>query len=524
MTIKLNTPIVDKFRALGLKLTVPIILMRYGGLDGVALQADEYSAMLEKCVDVNVHIITGRYEQLITSEAKVPLTIVDRLDFYHPDSVLLFGNQFTVGPETDGVEKISDEEWIKLFHKHKAAIKKELNKIIEATPYNSPIIVFNLLSLRHAHPAAAAALRELIEHYQNRAFLSHAADPDAERPEKISRIKPNLLKYISANPLDKEYSGGPYRIDNLYHIVLNPKQREKFLYRYQIPADHVFELPDFLEFSSNKPDIPAQPEPGFIDYLATKSVFADGDQYRYSKVPVDSESIFFLSPVRPVYRKRIKEAMLVAYYYGISRRKSVVFVITHPDGDDKPYFMETVRFANALGLQYIHLGEEFNLKKLTYVYRNFAALNSVGVVASAAGGWENALNEMAAACIPFFMNIALNSFKTLTERMGIKTYGMDFSGLHELFDDGLEIQLSGIDLSGIAYMQKLTEWIDLVTTPAERKKIVVHNFYQAYQFLSQEAAAKRLVTSVQLVYDRHKPSLDSLTTEGGRLLTGSKES
>jgi len=44
--MNLETPIIDQFKALGIRLKVPMILMRSGGLDGVAIQADEYYAML----------------------------------------------------------------------------------------------------------------------------------------------------------------------------------------------------------------------------------------------------------------------------------------------------------------------------------------------------------------------------------------------------------------------------------------------------------------------------------------------
>ena len=504
----IETPIVDTFREHGIRLTIPMILMRSGGLDGVAIQADEYAAMLTECIDVNVMMITGADERPPELKDSFPTPIVfDRLDFHHPDSALLFGNEFTMGPETLNVEKISDDEWRELFESHKNAIRDGLDEIISAIPNNSPVAVFNLLSLRHAHPAAAAALREIIEKYPNRAFLSHAADPDAERPEKISRIKPFVLKYISANNPDEEYSGGPYKMDNLYHVVLNPKQKENFLYKYLIKPDHVFEIPDFLEFDSDQPSIPQNTDAGFMEYLSSKCIFAEGEHYQYATAPLPDDAVYFLSPVRPVYRKRIKEAMLVAYHYGNIRDKPVVFVITHPDIDDKQYFMETVKFANAMGVQYIHLGEEFTLKKLNYVYRNFSALNTVGVVASAAGGWENALNELAAACIPFFMSISLNSYKTLTETMSIKTYGMDFSGLSNLFKTDLAVKLSGVDLSGIAYMGELVEWIDMATEKNEREKIIVNNFNQAYKFLSQKAAAKRLVESVKCIYDHHQPKI-----------------
>jgi hypothetical protein len=132
------------------------------------------------------------------------------------------------------------------------------------------------------------------------------------------------------------------------------------------------------------------------------------------------------------------------------------------------------------------------------------------VVASSSGGWENALNELAASCIPFFMSISLNSFKTLTEEMEIESYGMDFSGLSNLLKTGLAERLSSIDLSGIAYMQSLLEWIDEVLTPEGREEVVINNFNQAYKFLSQQAAARRLLESVHSIYDRHKPKIGEL--------------
>ena len=506
--MKLETPFIDKLRERGIRLTVPIIVMRYGGLDGVAMQVDEYSAMLTECLDVDVHIITGRDERPEPArQNSVKISIVPHLDFHHPDSLSLFANEFSVGPETAHAARISDEEWINLFDKHKNSLKEDLDAMIVAAEHNAPVIVFNLLSLRHAQPAAAAALREIIKQYPDRAFLSHAADPDAERPEKIARIKPFVLNRISANDPDEEYSGGPYGMDNLYHIVLNPKQRENFLYKYMVDSDHVFEMPDFLEFDSDQPVIPSAPEEGFMDYLAARCVFADEDGYEHSTVPIPDDAVVFLSPVRPVYRKRIREAMLVAYQYGNTRNKPVVFIVTHPNADDKEYFLETVRFANAMGVQYVYLGEDFTSKKLDYAYRNFAALNTIGVVASAAGGWENALNEMAATCIPFFMSVSLNSFKTLTEEMDVEAYGMDFSGISSLLETGLADRLSGVDLSGIAYMDNLLEWIDEALDPQLRKTLVVNNFNQAYKYLSQAAAARRLVENVRKIHGRHKNSM-----------------
>ncbi len=500
----MNTPAIEPDMEKQLDLTCPVIIMRCGGLDGVAMQESEYSAMLND-LNMNVHVVTGREEKAYSSvevEGREP-TVVSRLDFFHPDSQLLFANEFTAGAETEGVRKIDEKEWRRVFEVHKNTIRDEIDKVLCDTPNNTPVIVFNLLSLRHAQPAAAVAIRELMEKYPDRGFISHAADPDAERPEKISRIKDFVLKYISANRPSEPYSGGPYNLDNLYHVVLNPKQKEHFLYKYRIPAEHVFEIPDFLEFGSEEAVIPSEPDEGFVEYLGENCVAADGDSYRYWKVPIDSESVFFLSPVRPVYRKRIKEAMLIAYQYCLTRNKPVVFVVTHPNVDDTHYFLETMKFANAMGVQYVHLGENFTMQKLDYVYRNMAALPTVGVVASSAGGWENALNEMAHACIPFFMSISLNSFKPITEEIGIQTYGMDFSGLHELINGSLASELSGIDLSGIASMGKQLEWIDAAFDDDKRKKLIEHNYRQAYRNLSHHATALRFMEVILTIYERH---------------------
>ena len=489
------------------ELTCPLILMRMGGLDGVALQKREYRYLFNE-LDINVHAITGRSE---TEFGPIdPLghkhKVVPQLDFYHEDSQLLFANQFTEGVEKDGVDEISDEEWHSLFLKHKNEIKNEIDEVLKSIPNNTPILVYNLISLRHAQPAAALAMKELIEKYPNRGFLSHAADPDAERPEKIRRIKKHVLPVLSADPEDKPYSGGPYNMNNLYHIVLNPTQRDNFIYKYQIPEDHVFEIPDFIEFKTSEPDIKKEPEDNFFDYLGKNLVRTKGDSYEYGDENNDSlskDTVFFLSPVRPVYRKLLKEAMLVAQQYGKSRGVKTAFVVTHPDIDDKQYFQESVEFAEKLQLPYYHLGRDFTLQTLDYAYENFAPLKTVGVVASSAGGWENALNEMAHACIPFFMNNKLNSYKPLTERIGMKTHGTNFTCFTDIISYGETEKIKDQDLSGHSEAKSVFNWIDSALADKSRSEMVTNNYKMAYKYLSRKATTPRLMEAIIYIYSRH---------------------
>ena len=419
-----------------LDLTFPLVITRHGGLDGVALQKVEYGELL-RSLDVKIHLISGREEKEFGEETfeNQTVKVEERLYFLHPISRLLYGASFAEGPETKGSTPLDKDEWLEIFEAHKEEIKAVLDAELSKIPNNTPVVVYNLLALRHMHPAAAVAVRELIEKYPNRGFISHAADPDAERPEKISRLKPHVLEVISANPQGRAYSGGPYHLNNLYHIVLNPTQYTNFLGKYEIPENHVFEIPDFLPFRTRELALPEKVEPGFLSYLECQAVISEEDRYTYVREEGLESAMFVVSPVRPVYRKRLKEAMLASAVYARTRAVKVAFVVTHPDLDDPEYFLETVRFAESIDLPYLHIGRDFTVETLEYAYRNLAVLNAVGVVASSAGGWENALNEMAAAGLPFYMSSTLNSYVPLTETIGIETLGINFDRLEAFVNE-----------------------------------------------------------------------------------------
>lgn len=487
-------------------LTYPIIIMRSGGLDGVALQAREYRHLLNR-LDINVHVITGRHENKFSSVNQIGLkqTVINRLDFHDETSQLLFANQFEHGPEKEDIAEISRDQWIELFHEHKNKIRDRIDAVLQKIPYNTPVLVYNMISLRHAHPAAAAAIRELMRKYPNRAFISHSADPDAERPEKTGRIKDFVLPLISASEAEEPYSGGPYNLANLYHIVLNPAQYANFINKYHISGDHIFEIPDFLEFVSAEPNIMERPKRIFLDFMSERCLQSNGKSYNYHKRDFNcAETVVFLSPVRPVYRKRLKEGMLAAKEYGTSRGVATAYVVTHPNTDDKQYFFESLRFAETIGLPFYHLGKTFTLETLDSVYENLAACKCIGVIASSAGGWENALNEMARECIPFCMDYNLNSYKPLTEEIGMKTHGFDFS----VFTDAVRrIEETGRyqsdSCSGSGRIEQLLAWVDSMLRPEERLDLVVHNYRKAYDYLSHDATLPKLVNSINYIFARH---------------------
>lgn len=490
------------------ELTFPVIIMRMGGLDGVALQKREYRELLNT-LDINVHAIAGVSEKQFSTTLPIghQESIIEELSFDNKISKLIFANQFKLGFEKEGVPEISISEWKKLFDSHKQKIKNKVGKVIESIPNNTPVIVYNLLALRHSQPAAAVALKEIIQENPNRGFLSHAADPDAERPKKIARIKNEALKKISADSPDKPYSGGPYYFDNLYHIVLNPTQKKNFAEKYGIPEKHIFEIPDFLDFQTEELKLKKKPDRIFIDYLASSYVVSDGDSCRYEKRKVNPDGVFFLTPVRPVERKKIRELMLLARLYEITKEKDLYFIVTHPNIDDPPYFQQTVEFAEKIGLNYLHLGKSFTLETLEFVYDNLSPVNCVGAVASSAGGWENALNEMANSGIPFFMSTKLNSYFPLTQQIKIKTLGVDFEPLYKLCDDILSDKKTFEEIRPILAQfcenTGLFLWISNIFDRTERKKLIEHNYRQALKFLSHEASAPKLLEAILYIYARH---------------------
>jgi len=497
-------------------LVYPVIVMRTGGLDGVALQAREYRHLLNH-MDIGVHVITGHCETKFSTENPVghQQTVLARLDFNNKISKALFANEFESGSETELSDiKLTELEWETMFLEHKTKIKERIYKILKATK-DTPVLIYNLLSLRHAQPAAAVALKEIMVENPNRAFLSHSADPDAERTEKIERIKKFVLPYISANEVTEEYSGGPLDLHNLYHIVLNPTQHHNFLHKYNVDIDHIFEIPDFLDFPSKTSIVQANPKKIFIQYMRDRQLRTSTKSYKYKSGNINKDTIVFLSPVRPVYRKLLKEAMLMAKAYSIRKGLDVAFIVTHPNIDDKQYFLETVKFAEAIDLSYYHLGESFTVETLDTVYENLAAMNTIGVVASNAGGWENALNEMARASIPFYMNNTLNSFKPLTEEIGIRTLGIDFDKLAPLVEQ-VENNKKHNGVDSVCENSKLIEifsWFDDMLDKDKRTKLISYNYIKAYNYLSHQATLPRLVKCINYIYEQHCKAADRVNSQ-----------
>lgn len=463
------------------------VLARAGGFDGVSLQTFEYAQLLNY-LGIHINIITG-YEETKYGSIKYNSNehqIIDNLKFNHPDTAFLY-NSSLIEKNSD----ISNIEWTERLGKQKLNLKKDLKQIILND--SNPVIVHNLLSLRHLHPAAALALNDIIDENPQKKFLNFAPDSDWERSNKMAMMNDRLKKSISrTNALDHD-SSGPYDKENLYHLILNAKQKDTFL-KYDIDEEKIFQIPDFMHFDSPELQLQYNASPEFIDYLKDNCVYLN-DELTYNSGNIDENTVFFLSNVRPVERKKIRTTIFLANQFKQYTKNDVAVVITHPNGDDVKYFKESIKFANDCDVQAIYLGDSLKLEKknnnytLNDVYKNMAALNTIGIVTSDKGGWENAINELIKAGIPVLMNPKLNSYRHIKDQMNIDVLGLPLDCCHEIINNSSAEDLKKSYAESIPIIDSFLQWsMDYCCISSKiREKYVKREYRKAYENLSSFA-------------------------------------
>jgi len=475
-----------------------------GGFDGVSLLAFEYLKLLNK-LGLKVNIITGDKEEEYgyRDYHGNKVFLINRLSFKHPNSQYLFNNCFVRSNE-------NMDTWMVAFNKHKEEIKKSLEKKI-LKKEDAPIIVHNMLSLRYLHPAAAIAVKELIEKYSNRYFVNFAPDSDWERVERLEHVKDEVKETISCGSGLKNGTG-PYNYKNLFHIVLNPVQRKVFHETYKVPKDHIFEIPDFLEFKSQKLNILDSPKQGFLDHLSKNCMLFDNGKIKSRKKELGPDMVYFLCPVRPVKRKKIRTSIFLAHQFSLKAKKNVSVILTHPNVDEKEfwnYFVDCIKFANALDVNLIFLGDSLKLVKekegqwtLDDIYRNMAALNTIGMITSYKGGWENAINELLYAGIPVFMNPKLNSYKPITEKMKLKVLAKSLDPCDKIIQKHKVEELKDLDATDVPEINDFVSWVeDYYDSKSEKRtELINYNYDQAYKNISLESKkddVKKLLEKLQ---------------------------
>lgn len=405
---------------------------RIGGWDGIALQAEHWLDLLLE-LGYEIKLVTGEVETEPGPLDKHPFSevdvqVVDDLSLVHQRE--LYDLSFK--------KRYNRDSWVDKFIKDKDAIKNVFSEQIK----DVEVIMLHNFSIKHLIPSAWAAMYELMLEYPNKKFISIAADSPFERSyimEKFSKEVLMILKdpsfwykknadEIKAKLGENEKNRyvalpGPDRSENLKYIILNTNQKKVFHNIYGIPDEDLIAIPDIGGFEENH--VKRRPRKkdfeSFFEYLARNQLSKNGD--KLSKL--DESCIYFVSPVRPIRRKKLIEVAYAArlfqeFLHRKRRNNRVVLVITHPNRDEKPYFTEVRRYTKRIGLPFIFLGEEITLRKSdgkVYTYNevmNFLSFTkSICIVGSKFGGWENGILEASEHKMPVCVNPLLPSFQDM---------------------------------------------------------------------------------------------------------------
>jgi len=406
-------------------------IARIGGWDGIALQAEFWLKAFIK-LGYNITLVVGEIEDgpgpiNIFPYNKVKIIQNPSLSLAHQGKLY----------KTSFKRKYNRRKWLELFSSDKKEIKKQLKPLVS----DADLVFLHNFSLKHLVPSAWAAFFELMLDFKDKKFISLGADSPYERSELMEDVHPDVLNILrkpriwahrSISSIKKSLSDyqqrgihklpGPDVLPNLYHIVLNSYQERVGHNIYGIPSTHLTTLPDIGDFST-KPEIP---QFSHLEYENFFEFLEENQIVNYQRV-VSKDTIFIVSPVRPVPRKKLREVVYISklfeqYLKSRKLSKRVALVITHPNKDDKAYFKLLKRFASSLKLTIIYLGDHLVLRKdperqgvYTYeqVMQMFAGLKSISIVGSAEGGWENAILESTAYQIPVCVNPHLPAYQDM---------------------------------------------------------------------------------------------------------------
>jgi len=520
------------------------IIARLFGLDGTSLQGIEDIRLLKKRFGLSTDVITGEdqrkrfgnaydvpairsietFDKLSLAageplyQASFPeniqqglaaLPAADAGDFTTEYAQQLAAGDFT-GSDTSSQYTVSG--WKGQCTTNANTVSSTLDDMI-STNHNAPIFVHNLIALRHRNPSAALGIEKLIRNNPNRVFINISPDPLYERPHEAGMLADHVKEKIATNiPGEgKNFFAGPYKHDNLFHIVSNKKQKRDFQTTYGLSDEQVYVIPDFVTMTKRKALKKTLPDKNFYDYLS-RNCLTDGET-------LDKETVYFLTNVRPVARKKLRTTLfLIDQYKKQNPDKKVAMVITHPNGDDLAYFNETVDLARELEIPLVYLGSNIKRSRddsssdysLTDIYHNLAVLNSISVILSDKGGFENGILEALKEKIPVIMNRALNSYGHLTDA-GIDVLGLGLDRCHEVVDNNTGQQISGMGKRRFNAVKYFNGFVNTYgfRGSQERKERVNKHYDLTYQNFSDKAVIpefKRLLTNAMRYMVTHQTS------------------
>lgn len=397
------------------------IITRAGGWDGCAMQAEIWIEILIKN-KYNVSLLTGEFEEETDDFFPYNKIKIIKKEMLSLDA----GNNLYNSGYEDIYKRTT---WLKEFLKNKEEIKNEIAEYFNA----HDLIILHNISLKYLVPSLWAALHELAVENPKKKIISIEPDSSYERRYLLNEYSPEVLHLLHhpstwykkdrrsiytilqhINKIGIRMLPGPTHLENIHHVVLNSYQYNAHRDIFGIPESHLAKLPDIGRFDKKET---RYPDPKLFDYLIE-------NQITCSKETITPEDIFFVSPVRPIFRKNIKYLVKVMAQFrtyllekkGLS--PNLFLVITHENKDHRDYFDKIVELAKQLDITIIYLGDSLKLRRIggqaVHIYDEFLGmlshLKSICFSGSALGGWENAVVECTENRIPIFVNPKIPSF------------------------------------------------------------------------------------------------------------------
>ncbi len=480
------------------------LIARIGGWDGISVQSKLWIKLLLS-LRKKVTIATGEVDESAGPMDVHPFSRTRKVvvkDMSLGSQQWLFRNSSR--------ERYERKEWVRRFVNKKESIKKQLKGLIE----ENDVIIAHNFSIKHLVPAAWAALYELASENSDKKFISIDADSPYERGFVISNVDPEVLWMIgntdmwkgkTVKEIDKTLSSlmgrnlhalpGPVPLPNMFHVSFNNYQSRVVREIYGINPDNLTVIPDMGEFRESKPG----------SRMTTRSLMrliASG-QVVNARKSVSRRDVFLVSPVRPVYRKNLKYIAYLAEQFRLyleekGNKRNVFLIVTHPSVDDTGYWRELKKDALSMGITIVHLGDKLVLRrkgKKGILYEEFmralSRVNSVSVIGSTAGAWENGIVESTESKMPVSVNPLLPAYQDMV-MMGFQYIPCPITRASVMIERGLGDMVWMNDPSIERFFETLWE---IMFNKRKRKRIVEHNFRIGKDNLSLDVV-RPVITSI----------------------------
>lgn len=465
------------------------LIARIGGWDGISVQSKLWIKLLLS-LGKRVTVATGEIEEKAGPMDVRPFTrttniVINGMSL--DSQAWLFRNSFR--------KKYDRKEWVRKFLESKNSIKARLEELC----MENDIIIAHNFSIKHLVPAAWAAVYEIASENPDKRFISIDADSPFERGFVISDVSPEVL-WMIGNPdlwkgkglkeIDRSLTNlrgkkpdnlpGPVPLKNIFHVSFNHYQSRVIKEVYGIDPDNMNMIPDMGEFSRTRP-WRMIPQGSVLRMISSSQVVNP-------RGSVTKDDVFFISPVRPVYRKNLKNIAHLANHFGtylreLGEERNVFLVVTHPTDkavDDESYWKELMKDVASMDLTLVHLGERLVLRRKKgrkgILYPEFlnasSKLNTISVVGSSLGAWENGIVESTEARLPVSVNPLLPAYQDMV-MMGLRYIPCPITRASAISDNGKGSDAWLNDPSIVKFFESV---YSIIFDRKQRRTIVDSNF------------------------------------------------